>query len=433
MKRKILLLTLAFSALFYKNLEAQTASRLTAQSDWTFGGSAFKPVDSTYYNYSGGRGGDLTHQLKYDNFTTWDYVGDTAYQNAWYYVQTFDSLNNLKSTISQMWSSGAWVPVTNMIYFYDTMNRVTYNILQTWSGTEWVSSTRHDYSFNSSNQMYLDLLQTWNTFTLNWDPASQKTYYFDASGTLINETDQTFIATVPTYTIQYAYTQSATKNTTTVSTWSGTGWVNDSLYTDTFDSSTGNRIMSSRQLYNAVSSVWMNETLHLYSNFVSGTGLPQTDVYQTWDSAGSGLWVNVMQFTNTYNGSNQLTSEKGTSWNVGAGLFESALNDPMHKFYYSTYSPSGITVKTALNNGGEANIYPVPAQNMLHVDLRWNEAQSATISIYDMQGRVVRQWNAPVGTQYNSAVSVDNLATGTYFVKILGTEGQIVKQLVVAH
>jgi hypothetical protein len=429
MKRKIILLTFAIPALLFQNLVAQTSSRLVAKSDWTFQGAAFKAVDSTYYNYSGSRGGDLKHQLKYDNFTTWDFLGDTAYRNAWNYVQTFDSSNNLKSTVAYMWnaSSSTWVPVTNTLDNYDTMNRITTMILQTWNGTMWVPSTEHVYSYNSSNELYLDLLQNWNAFTTNWDPASQKTYYYDASNKLINETDQVFIATVPTYTTQYAYTYSTAKNTTTVSTWSGTGWVNDSLYTNTFDSTTGNRIMSSAQSYNASSLVWTNGTLHLYSNFVSG--LPQTDVYQKWDSAGSGLWVNVMQFTNTYNSYNQLTSSTGSSWNI-VGLFEFAVNDPMSRYYYATYSTS---VKNVLNEGGDVNIYPVPAQNMLHVDLKWTQAQTATISMYDMQGRVVRQWDTPLGTRYNGAVSVNDLTQGTYFMKITGAQGQIVKQLVIAH
>ena len=70
---------------------------------------------------------------------------------------------------------------------------------------------------------------------------------------------------------------------------------------------------------------------------------------------------------------------------------------------------------------------------MLHVDLNWNEAQSATIAIIDMTGSIVRQWDVPSATQYNSAVSVNNLATGMYIVKINGEKGQIVKQIVVAH
>ena len=156
------------------------------------------------------------------------------------------------------------------------------------------------------------------------------------------------------------------------------------------------------------------------------------DLSQNWDTAGGGQWDNIMQFTNTYNGYNQLTSKIGESWNI-VGTFEFALGDPMSNYYYETYTPSNVSVKNVAGNTSEVNIYPVPAQNMLHVDLNWNEAQAATITIYDVQGRIMRQWDAPNGTQYYSAVSVDNLATGTYFVKINGTQVQIVKQFVIAH
>ena len=82
---------------------------------------------------------------------------------------------------------------------------------------------------------------------------------------------------------------------------------------------------------------------------------------------------------------------------------------------------------------GDANIYPVPAQNTLHVDLSWSQAQSSAISIIDAKGSVVNQWTSPVTAQYSSAVSLTNLADGLYFVKINGTQGEIVKQFVIAH
>jgi hypothetical protein len=90
-------------------------------------------------------------------------------------------------------------------------------------------------------------------------------------------------------------------------------------------------------------------------------------------------------------------------------------------------------VKNVSANGGEANVYPVPAQSVLNVDLKWDVAQTADITIFDAQGRVVRHWETPSSTSYTSSVSLDNMSAGVYFLSINGTEGKIVKQIVVAH
>ena len=104
----------------------------------------------------------------------------------------------------------------------------------------------------------------------------------------------------------------------------------------------------------------------------------------------------------------------------------------MARYYYQSYST--VAVNNVANEGNSANIYPVPAQNTLRIDLNWNVAQTATIAIYDMQGRMVSPViDVPSVTEYRVGISVNNLATGTYIVRINGTQDQIVKQIVVAH
>src|SRR4051812_9625465 len=123
MKRKFLLLTLALPVFLCANLQAQT-SRLAGIADYTSNGATLDVNDSTAYSYSNGRGGDLMHTLKYDVATNWVYVGDTAYNNNFYYIQSFDSSNNLVSTITQYWDGTTWVNWTNVVYSYNATNQV---------------------------------------------------------------------------------------------------------------------------------------------------------------------------------------------------------------------------------------------------------------------------------------------------------------------
>ena len=433
MKRKMLLITLAIPAILSQNLQAQTsASRLTAKSDWVNNGVTFSPVDSTGYNFSGGRGGDLTHTLKYDNATTWNWVDtSTGYENFLNYIQEFDGNSNITSITYQYWSGTSWVLSTKTLYTYNSGNQLATMTQQTWGGTAFVPVSQDAYSYNAAGKLYLDVYGTWDALTSVFDQASQKTYIYNPSNTnIINETDEN-IAGTPAYTYKYDYTYTSTNKmqNATKSMWNGTGWVAVSMTTNSYDGF-DNLTNWLFQLWDIPSGTFINDSLHIYS-YASGGTMPQTDILQTWDNTGSGVWNNVMQFANTYNGANQLTSSVGTAWNV-VGVFEHANGDPMAMYYYSTYVP-GVSVKNVTSIGGDANIYPVPAQNMLHVDLSWNQPQTATIAIYNMQGSIVRQWDAPATTQYNSAVSLDNLAEGSYFIKINGAEGQVVKQFVIAH
>jgi len=137
----------------------------------------------------------------------------------------------------------------------------------------------------------------------------------------------------------------------------------------------------------------------------------------------------MMQYTYTYNGFSQLTSSVGESWNVG-GFWEHANGDPKANYYYATYTTSVANVS---NKGGDAKIYPVPVQNTMNIDLKWDAAQVATITIVDVQGRVISTMETPNVAQFSTSIAAGTFATGVYFVKISGAQGEIVKQIVVAH
>jgi len=432
MKRKMLLFTLALPVIFIQHVQAQTASRLVGVAHLGSNGASFTPKDSTVYNYSGGRGGDMTHTLKYDNATSWDFLGDTAYSNANMYLQTFDANNNITSSTSSYWSGTGWVLSNKNIYYYDTAGKDTATVQQVWGGSAWVPVAKDVYTYIGS-KVVVDQYQVWDGLTLSYTPNSQKNYYYDpVTGLKLNVTNITWVSGVPTNVDEYSYTYSGTNLlTTNYSTWNGASWVNGTLTTNTYDSS-GNMTNTLYQTYSTSTGSWVNNTLHLFSNFTVSHSA-QIDIQQTWDTTGGGTWNNLIQYTKSYNGFNQITNSIGESWNVGGG-FELALNDPMTNYYYNTYTPSSnVSVKPVVAATNDANVYPVPAVNTLHVDLNWSDAQAAKIAIYDMQGKVVNEWTSDFGTQYFSAISVNHLPSGTYFVKINGANSQIVKQFVVAH
>ncbi len=431
MKRKMLLLTLAIPVLLSQNAQAQTSSRLIAQAHWSSNGATLNANDSTAYSYSNGRGGDLNHLLKYDQSTNW--IVDTGvYNNNYYYLQSFDANNNLLSTITQYWNGTAWVNWTNVLYTYNSNNTKATAIYQSWGGASWVNNSQDVYSYNTTNQLFSDQNNVWNGLSMTFTPNTLKIYTYDASSNLISEVDQQYsTGSGWTYTNEALYTYSGTELlTSTYNSWSGSAWVSNYMYTNSYDTS-GDLLTNLYQTYSGTA--WVNQSLKVFSNFTAtGSNLAQTETDQTWDTTGSGSWSNVNQYTYSYNSYGQMTSSIGESWNVGVG-WEFASGDPAAFYYYQTYSTINTGVKTVVNNAGNVNIYPVPAQNILNIDLTWAQAQTATIAIYDMNGRQINTLNVPMGTQYHGAVSVNNLADGMYVVRIDGTQGQIVKQIVVAH
>jgi len=402
-------------------------SRLVGSANYTYNGATYDLNDSNAYSYSAGRGGDLTHTLKFDVGTNWVFVGDTAFQNNLNYIQIFDADNNLVSTITQYWDGIMWMNWSNVLYTYNAGGQLATRVTQSWDGTGWLNMTQNVYGYNTAHQMYLDQHGTWDTGLVAFAPNSQKIYYFDSAGRIIQEVDQTYntATTAYDYTAQYLHTYSLITNTTTYGTWMGSGFATDYRYTDTYDS-TGNLLTHLFQTFSGTA--WINQTLNVFSGFTAGHSAT-TAIDQVWDSTGTGSWANVTMHMYGYNSDDQMTSAVSESWHVGS-FWQFAPGDAASYYYYE---PISTGVKAVANNAGNANLYPVPARGTINVDVNWNKAQSGTVAMYDMNGRQVNKMSVPYGTHFNGAMPVSNLADGMYVVRITGTQGEIVKQVVVAH
>lgn len=435
MNRKKLLCTLAIPMLLCQVAKGQTiSSRLLAQANASSDGATFHKTDSTVYNYlSNNRGGDLNTQLKFDVSTRWVFMDDTTMTNNMNTIQEFDTKNRLTSTVTQTWSGTAWVNSTKSLYFYDsTSGNLSSMIYQNWGGTAWNNISKDVYTYTSGTQLFSDSYMAWDG-TSTFVPSYQTIYFYDVAGNKTQEIRQTYNSGTLSYDysdrLMYTYTTSNLLLSSTYSTWSGSAWVNSFMISDAYDTS-NNRISELYQLWNLSTMAWDNIMLHTYSNFTSAH-LAQEDIQQNWttDTSGSS-WKNIMKTTNTYNSFSQLTSATGISWNI-AGFWEHALNDPRATYYYGPYVIAAVT--NIKNVGGDVKMYPVPAQNMLHLDLKWEEAQTADIAIFDVAGKVIVSYQTPEAAQYHSAIPVGNFADGVYIVKINGKNGQIVKQMVIAH
>lgn len=83
------------------------------------------------------------------------------------------------------------------------------------------------------------------------------------------------------------------------------------------------------------------------------------------------------------------------------------------------YSASRVLASAAAKPKASVQVYPNPAQTMLHLD--WNgAAPKASATLLDLAGRTVRQWNTLAAD-----LAVDDLPRGLYILRIAGATGQV--------
>jgi hypothetical protein len=113
------------------------------------------------------------------------------------------------------------------------------------------------------------------------------------------------------------------------------------------------------------------------------------------------------------------------------GFWEFQPGNPENNYYYETYN---LGVKSVAQATGDVNVFPVPAQNVMNIGVNWTVPQTATVTIYNVTGTIIRQWSTPESTQYSTTIPVNNIAAGTYMVAVTGADGsRIVKQIAVVH
>jgi len=77
------------------------------------------------------------------------------------------------------------------------------------------------------------------------------------------------------------------------------------------------------------------------------------------------------------------------------------------------------------------NLFPNPAKDLLNVDLNLTEtAENATVTMFDINGRIIEQLNYSNVKQQNIQFNVANLSAGFYFVRIQTENGVQTKEFI---
>jgi hypothetical protein len=393
-----------FSLLVKRNTAAKTtntASRVKSYLVEVFNGTTFINYDSVLFQWSGQHGGDLQHfPVKYDSYLTIQWNPTVSiWQGFQQGMQTFDINDNIATTSYKNWNGGVWDNSYRNVYSsYDANNNILVEIAQNWNITTstWVNGSKFTNTY-TSNKLDATLTEVWNG--TGWDNYDKLTYGYLPNGDL-----------------DFFIRQSWNASTSS--------WVNTERGLMSYDVS-GDLVEEFAQLWDAGTSSWKNDKRYVYTNV---NHLPSTIIDQTWNSS-SNTYVSSMRRTYTYNSYDQILTRVAESWDAGANTWTYQAGNTKYNIHYEEYT----TAVNDISRGGESNIYPSPAKDVVNIYLSWNVQQSFSIAIYDMQGRVMKQWDESPAKEYRIAVKTSELPAGSYYVRIQGEKGLMVKSLTVIH
>lgn len=414
-------------------------------------GVSYEFQDTTMLTYSGERGADSTlTMIKFDQYIYRSMVSNVL-TNQIKMNNTYDGNDNVLTSLTQNWDIGlsTWINDENLIYTYDGNNNMLTQIAQNWNtGTNsWENDVKYTYTYDGNNNKLTEVRQNWNSGTMAWDNSSKTLYSYNSNNDVVTTISQIWDNVGSSWENDSRRTNTYDSNNDMIESllesWSLSSWTSQTKELYTYDGDhhmltsinqyfSGVWVNSSKNIYtytgdhyesitnqgwNNVGMTW--ENMHKYNYTYDGNNDRISEVYQVWNS-GSSAFENEWRNQWTYNNYHQPTSLWSEQWN--SGIWEVTTNDDKIYIYYEEYEVAGIDNIAAAN---DLKMYPVPAANFIRIEKVWAQPQDFTVSITDMQGRLIRTYNEKATANYARSIDVNQLANGNYMIRIAPKSGKV--------
>lgn len=165
----------------------------------------------------------------------------------------------------------------------------------------------------------------------------------------------------------------------------------------------------------------LDDTANVYVAGISKNATNNDYITLKYDSAGTLEFS--LRYNSQYNTADQINAIAVQNGNIYVtGRSANAANEDYFTIKYS-YAAVGINES---NSGTQPLIaYPVPAHEMLCVNLPPNTGSKSRFEIHDLAGRVVLQQSIiPMTT--SQQINISELAEGTYTLSLIGSDGNLI-------
>ncbi len=162
---------------------------------------------------------------------------------------------------------------------------------------------------------------------------------------------------------------------------------------------------------------WENNVQYTYTYDASNN--QTSDLRQDWNGS---TWVNIWQYAYSYDGNSFNMTDTYKEWNdEGTKVI---YGDSSYYYYHTVLGINDLM-------GKEKNIviYPNPANNKITISNNKEIPEEAIVSIFEISGQKVLQ--EKFHNQKLIEIDVSRLTNGIYLVKIQSKEGMVVKKLVI--
>ena len=335
----------------------------------------------------------------------------------------------LQTSLTEIWNGTGWDNWQKATYNYDSNNNLLTLLQQTWTNSAWQNSSLGTQSNDASGNATLSVNQTWAVAANTWTNSTRTTITYTASKPLVM-TYELWTGSGWQNWAKYFFTYDNSLNlvSQTYQSWTSGAWVNGNLYTFT-NNAGGNPTQTLAQSWVSAASTWSNSTRtattytankpltmidELWdgsawknwnrSDFAYDNNLNQlSQTYQNWNN---NAWINTTIYSYTNNASGNPTLTIAQNWISAASTWSNSTR------ITSTYL--NIPVATGIEQHateGDIKAYPLPAADLLYIDLNEN---TGSYVISDINGKQVL---CATLTRENNAINVSSLSQGIYFLK----------------
>lgn len=287
-------------------------------------------------------------------------------------IYLYNAASNIATMFKHSWTGVSWFNGDSISYTYDASNDLT-NVLSTTfqiSTGSYVNRTQSIYSYNPGRQLTKAIIQNWDLLASTWNASERDIYTYDGTGNL-----STIVRYMP--------------------------------------DASGRLVISSKD----------SSSFDASKNLIA-------QVNMTYDTT-THMFINNSMYTISYDTSNRPLVYTTQSWNGSAWSYNIGQDIQTH-YYYDLYADTSTAVNN-VSNIASFDVYPMPAGTFFCLNIDWKNAQPFTVSLFDVTGRLVKQWSEKATANYHKTIPATDLHSGNYFIKINSSTEQLTRQINIIH